>query len=167
MTAVIAPPFHLIRPVADSLRSRQVRVFGQNGHAEPNGAYTGEISAAMLKDLGVKYAIIGHSERRQYFGETNETVNKKVGAALKHGLRAIVCVGENLEQYDAGQTGAVVGRQVREGLQGLATADAANIVVAYEPVWAIGTGRAAGGAGAIGKSAPAPGDPRWASEALI
>ena len=110
-----------------------VQIGAENAHWEASGAYTGEISTGMLVDAGAKYVIIGHSERRQYFGETDETVNKRATAVIKAGLTAIVCVGETLAERDAGQ----------EGLKGLSAADAANLVIAYEPVWAIGTGRTA------------------------
>ena len=111
----------------------------ENAHWEASGAYTGEISTGMLVDAGVKYVIIGHSERRQYFAETDETVNKRATAVIKAGLTAIVCVGETLAERDAGKVEEVIVRQMKEGLKGLA----ANLVIAYEPVWAIGTGRTA------------------------
>ena len=120
-----------------------VQVGAENAHWEASGAYTGEISTGMLLDAGAKYVIIGHSERRQYFGETDETVNKRATAVIKAGLTAIVCVGETLAERDAGQVEAVIVRQMKEGLKGLSAADAANLVIAYEPVWAIGTGRTA------------------------
>ncbi len=115
----------------------------ENAHWEASGAYTGEISTGMLVDAGVKYVIIGHSERRQYFAETDETVNKRATAVIKAGLTAIVCVGETLAERDAGKVEEVIVRQMKEGLKGLSAADAANLVIAYEPVWAIGTGRTA------------------------
>lgn len=115
----------------------------ENAHWEASGAYTGEISTGMLTDAGVKYVIIGHSERRQYFGETDETVNKRTTAVIKAGLTAIVCVGETLEERDAGKVEAVIETQMKEGLKGLTAADAEKLVIAYEPVWAIGTGRTA------------------------
>ncbi|MEP7200225.1 MAG: triose-phosphate isomerase, partial [Chloroflexota bacterium] len=144
---VVCPPFVALAAVADRLRGTRIAVGAQNMHWADTGAYTGEVSPLMLKSLA-RYIIIGHSERRQYFGETDETVNQKVRAALKHGLIPILCVGENAQQYDAGETSAVVSRQVRAGLRDVSAADAAQIVIAYEPVWAIGTGRAASGAGA-------------------
>ena len=115
----------------------------ENAHWEASGAYTGEISTGMLVDAGVKYVIIGHSERRQYFAETDETVNKRATAVIKAGLTAIVCVGETLAERDAGKVEEVIVRQMKEGLKGLSAADAANLVIAYEPVWAIGTGKTA------------------------
>ncbi len=120
-----------------------IGVGGENAHWEASGAYTGEISTGMLLDAGAKYCIIGHSERRQYFGETDETVNKRTTAVIKAGLTAIVCVGELLAERDAGRVEEVIVRQLKEGLKGLTAADAAKLVIAYEPVWAIGTGRTA------------------------
>jgi triosephosphate isomerase len=136
VTAVIAPPFHLIRPVADSLRSRQVRVFGQNGHAEPNGAYTGEISMAQLQDAGCSGVILGHSERRQFFGETDEALVAKVKAARDWNLLPLLCVGETLEERQQGRTLEILDRQISI----LARTGPTPLWVAYEPVWAIGTG---------------------------
>ena len=115
----------------------------ENAHWEPSGAYTGEISTGMLVDAGVKYVIIGHSERRQYFGETDETVNKRARAVIAAGLTAIVCVGETLAERDAGKVEEVIVRQMKEGFKGISASDAAKLVIAYEPVWAIGTGRTA------------------------
>ena len=120
-----------------------VQAGAENAHWEASGAYTGEISTGMLVDAGVKYVIIGHSERRQYFGETDETVNKRTTAVIKAGLTAIVCIGETLEERDAGQVDAVIVRQMKEGLKGLSASDVDKLVIAYEPVWAIGTGRTA------------------------
>ncbi|MBI5878688.1 MAG: triose-phosphate isomerase [Chloroflexi bacterium] len=144
---VLCPPFVALAAVAARVKGTALRVGAQNMHWLDKGAYTGEVSPLMLKELA-QYVIIGHSERRQYFGETDESVNKKVRAALTHGLHPILCVGENLAQYDAGQTNGVVSHQLREGLRGVSAHDAAAVIVAYEPVWAIGTGRAASGAGA-------------------
>ncbi len=123
--------------------AKNLIVAAQNVHWEPSGAYTGEVSIDMLKDAGIQWVILGHSERRQYFNETDETVNKKVLAVLEHGLKPIVCVGETLEEFEADQTEAVVRRQVRECFAGVDAAKAEDIVVAYEPVWAIGTGKSA------------------------
>jgi triosephosphate isomerase len=144
---VVCPPFIALTAVKDALAGSQIAVGAQNMYWEEKGAFTGEISALMLKDL-VTYVIIGHSERRQYFGETDATVNKRVKAALAHGLLPIVCVGETLAQREAGETSAVVTTQVMNGLAGLTVEEAKSIVVAYEPVWAIGTGRASTGADA-------------------
>ncbi len=143
----VCPPFVALSAVADALRGSKIKVGAQNMFWEEKGAYTGEISGAMLKGLA-ECVIIGHSERRQYFGETDETVNKRVKAALNKGLQPIVCVGETLAQYEAGETAQVVSGQVRRGLAGLTVEQAKSIVIAYEPVWAIGTGKAATGAGA-------------------
>lgn len=139
---VVCPPAIALKDAAAAVKGSAIGLGAQNVHWEANGAFTGEISAAMLKDLGVKYVIIGHSERRQYFGETNETVHKRTKAALAAGLIPLVCVGETLEERDSGQMESVVVNQIREGLADLGD-DLAKIVVAYEPVWAIGTGRTA------------------------
>lgn len=139
---VVCTPYIDLPLAKEALAGSNIKVGAQNLHWEVSGAYTGEVSAAMLKDL-CEYVIIGHSERRAMFDETDETVNKKVFAALAAGLQPIVCVGETLEENEAGQTEAVVGRMVREGLKGLTVDEAAKIVVAYEPVWAIGTGKTA------------------------
>jgi triosephosphate isomerase len=137
---VVCPPFISLAAVADRLRGSSILVGAQNVYVEPSGAFTGEISPPMLQGL-VDYVIIGHSERRQLFGDTDELVHRKIRAALAHGLKPILCVGENLEQNEAGQTEEVVGRQVKKALEGIE--DAAGLVIAYEPIWAIGTGRAA------------------------
>ena len=139
---VVVPPFTAIYAVADRLKGTNVRVGAQNMYWEKSGAYTGEVTPLMLQGV-VDYVIIGHSERRKLFGETDETVNKTVHAALAYGLTPIVAVGETLEENEAGQTGAVVTRQMRGGYAGLTAEQALKTVVAYEPVWAIGTGRAA------------------------
>ncbi len=144
---VLCPPFLSIPEVAALVKGTGIEVGGQDIFWEPKGAFTGEVSAPMLKEMS-QYVIIGHSERRQYFGETDETVNKKIQAALTNGLEPIVCVGENLAQNEAGQTESFVGGQVRAAFQGLSRDQARGIVIAYEPIWAIGTGRAASGAGA-------------------
>ena len=139
---VLCPPFiHLALAHAETKPTR-VMTGAQNMHWEEKGAFTGEVSPLMLADL-CDYVILGHSERREMFGETDETVNKKAHAALKHGLKPIVCVGESLEQNQAGSTAEVVGMQCRQSLKDISPEDAKNLVVAYEPVWAIGTGLAA------------------------
>ena len=120
-----------------------IKIGAQNMHWEDSGAYTGEVSAKMLKSIGVEYVILGHSERRQYFAETDETVNKKVKKALEEGLKTIVCVGETLEQREAGKTDEVIGKQIEIGLGGLKETDFATLIIAYEPIWAIGTGKTA------------------------
>jgi triosephosphate isomerase len=139
---VVCPPFTDLKAAACACAGSCVKLGAQNVHWEASGAFTGEISAAMLKDLCVTHVIIGHSERRQYFGETDATVNQRAKAALAAGLTPIVCVGETLEERDGGQMEAVVVRQTKLGLAGLG-ADLAKVVIAYEPVWAIGTGRTA------------------------
>ncbi len=140
---VVAPPFTAIAPAVKALEDSNVLVAGQNCHWEPSGAYTGEISAGMLKEAGCRYVILGHSERRQYFGETDETVNKRTGAVVKEGLVPIVCVGETLQEREGNRTLEVVGRQVKGALKGFSAAEVARFVLAYEPVWAIGTGKTA------------------------
>ena len=139
---VVCPPFTDLKDAAAACAGSKIGLGAQNIHWAESGAFTGEISASMLKEIGVQYTIIGHSERRQYFGETDATVNQRVKAALAAGFTPIVCVGETLEQRDSGEMEKVIVRQVKEGLADLG-ADLAKIVVAYEPVWAIGTGRTA------------------------
>jgi triosephosphate isomerase len=138
---VIAPPFTAIHAAVEATHGSAIAVSAQNLHWEREGAFTGEVSAGMIREAGATYVIIGHSERRTLFGETNLTVNKKIGAALGAQLIPIVCVGETLQQRDANQTTAVLDEQVREGLDGLTADQLSAMVIAYEPVWAIGTGR--------------------------
>lgn len=141
---VIAPPFTSIKSVADRLEGSNVDVSSQDVAAEEGvGAFTGEVSAAMIKDAGAKWAIVGHSERRQYYAETDQSVNKKIRAALSGGLSPIVCVGERLEERDGGRQEQVVRGQIEGGLANLTVQDASRMIIAYEPVWAIGTGRTA------------------------
>ena len=137
---VLCPAAVALTGVREALAGTSVKVGAQNMHSEESGAFTGEISPLMLKGL-CEYVILGHSERRQLFGETGETVNRKVLAAIEHGLLPILCVGETLEERENGQANGVVGRQIEEGLRGIV--DINGLIVAYEPVWAIGTGRAA------------------------
>jgi triosephosphate isomerase (TIM) len=139
--SVVCAPFTALSALVQAAKGTSLRIGAQNLHWEDNGAYTGEISGVMLKDLGVNYVIIGHSERRAYFAETNETVNKKMHAAFKHGLTPIVCVGEKLEEREAGQTKQVCKAQTEAAFQGLSNEQAAQVVIAYEPIWAIGTGK--------------------------
>lgn len=134
-------PAILIPAMKKAAEGSNIEIGAENVHWAKSGAFTGEISADMLKDYGVKYVIIGHSERRQYFGETDETVNKRTLAALEAGLTPIVCVGELLEERESGKTEEVLNRQLKVGLQGIE--DITKIVIAYEPVWAIGTGKTA------------------------
>lgn len=140
---VVAPAFPALHPVVEALRASNVAVSAQDVYWEREGAFTGEVSAPMLADAGVEYVIVGHSERRALFGDTNLTVNRKLHAAISSGLTPIVCVGETLDERDAGQTLAVLDRQVKESLDGVTGEQLATMVVAYEPVWAIGTGRTA------------------------
>ncbi len=139
---VLCPTFTCLSSVYELVKDTNIGLGAQNLHWEASGAYTGEISASMVKEF-CDFVIIGHSERRQYFGETDETVNKKVKAAQAAQLLPIVCVGETLSENEAGKTKEVVTRQLRGGLTGVEIADPAKVVIAYEPVWAIGTGRAA------------------------
>jgi len=140
---VLAPPFTALHGVKKVLEDSSVQLAGQNLFWEEKGAFTGEVSAAMLKDAGCQYVIIGHSERRQYFGETDAGVNRKIKAALKSGVFPIFCIGESLAERERGETMDVISRQIQGGLEGLAAGDFKSIVVAYEPVWAIGTGKTA------------------------
>jgi len=138
----VCVPFVQLPALKDILAGSPVKIGAQNMYWEASGAYTGEISPMMLEDL-VDFVIIGHSERRAYFGETDETVNKKIHAALAHDLTPIVCIGETLEQNEAGETEAVVERQAKAAFDGISAAQARDIIIAYEPIWAIGTGKAA------------------------
>jgi triosephosphate isomerase len=147
MDVVFCPPFVSLHALASVLKGTNLRLGAQNMYVQDKGAYTGEISPLMLVPL-CSYVILGHSERRQYFKESDEFVNQKVKAALRHGLTPIVCVGETLAQYEAGETDAVVSTQVKGVLRELTAAQVSSLVIAYEPVWAIGTGKAATAEGA-------------------
>jgi triosephosphate isomerase len=138
---IVAPAFVAVQPVAEALRSSNIAVAAQNLHWEREGAFTGEVSAPMIKDAGAEYVIVGHTERRRLFGETDATVNRKIGAAIAASVTPIVCVGETLEERERNDTLAVLDRQIRDGLDGLTGEQVADLIVAYEPVWAIGTGR--------------------------
>ena len=140
---VIAPPFTALSAVARALEGSNIRLAAQDVFWEDKGAFTGEVSPVMLKESGCDYVIIGHSERRQYFGDTDESVNRKAKAAHIHGLKPILCVGEKLEDRDAGNTGLVVEEHVINGTFGLSEEEILSTVIAYEPVWAIGTGKTA------------------------
>ncbi len=140
---VVCPPFTALESVSDVLMESGIGLGAQNCYWQDSGAFTGEVAAPMLKDLGVAYVILGHSERRQYFGETNETVNKRVKAVLAHGLTPIVCVGENLAEREANKAFDVIKNHCEGSLAGLSTEEMKKIVLAYEPVWAIGTGKTA------------------------
>jgi triosephosphate isomerase len=138
---VLAPPFTALHAVAEAARASEIAVAGQDLHWEKEGAFTGEVSAGMLKEAGAEYVIVGHSERRRLFGDSDAWVNRKARAALAAGLVPIVCVGETLEEREAGQTLAVLDRQIAGAFEGVTAAQVAALVIAYEPVWAIGTGR--------------------------
>ena len=140
---IVAPPFTALAAVNAVIADSNIDLAAQDVYSEDSGAFTGEVSAPMLKDVGCDYVIIGHSERRQYFGETNESVNQKVKAALAHDLKPIICVGELLEEREAGQTEAVIEDHVTGGIAGLSAAELLSCIIAYEPVWAIGTGKTA------------------------
>lgn len=140
---VICAPFTMLKDLKEATKGTNIRIGAQNMHFEEKGAFTGEISPLMLAELGVDYVIIGHSERRQYFAETDETVNKKVKKALEHGIMPIMCVGETLEEREGGLTKEVVGRQIKADLAGIIGSEMPKVVIAYEPIWAIGTGRTA------------------------
>lgn len=140
---LVAPPFTALSAVAPLLRGTPIALGGQDMHWEAEGAFTGEVSPTMLRDVGCSHVIVGHSERRQYFGETDETVGRKAAAAFAHGLTPIVCIGETLAERESSRTMEVVERQLERALRALTPDQASVAVVAYEPVWAIGTGRTA------------------------
>lgn len=137
---IVCPPFTALSPVQEIVKDSRIKMGAQNVHWEAAGAYTGEISAEMIENAGCRYVIIGHSERRQFFGETNQTVNKKIKQTLTTSLSPIVCIGETLQQRQEGQTKEIVKKQIFEGLVDLSLSQMERIVFAYEPVWAIGTG---------------------------
>ena len=140
---VVCPTFVCLPAVVEAAKGTNIKVGAQNMYFEEKGAFTGEVSPIMLESLGVDYVIIGHSERRQYFNETDETVNKKLKKAYEHKLIPILCVGETLEEREGNITSEVLGRQVKLDLAGLTNAQAENLIIAYEPIWAIGTGKTA------------------------
>ena len=140
---VLAPPFTSLSAVAEALRGSAIRLSAQNLHDKTAGAYTGEVSATMLVDAGCEYVIAGHSERRALFGDTNDFVNRKLKAAISCGLKPIFCIGETLEERDKNKTFTVIEQQIKEGLNNLTADDIKHVVIAYEPVWAIGSGRTA------------------------
>ncbi len=140
---ILCPPFTVLSVVSDVIKESPISLGAQNMYWEKEGAFTGEISAGMIKSAGANYVILGHSERRQYYGETDETVNKKVKYALDNGLKTIVCVGESLEQRESNITKKVVQKQIRGAFADLTVEDLSHIIVAYEPIWAIGTGKTA------------------------
>lgn len=140
---VVAPSFVCLSPVAEVIRDSNITSAAQDVFWEDDGAYTGEVSPGMLRSAGCTYTIIGHSERRQYFGETNDTVNKKIRKSLAGGLKVIVCIGESLQERESGDTFAKIETQISEGLSGLDASRMDEVVIAYEPIWAIGTGKTA------------------------
>jgi len=140
---MLAPPFTALDTMSQALKGTNIVLGAQNCHWEEQGAFTGEVSPKMLAELGVTYVILGHSERRHIFGETDEMIRRKVEAVLRHGLLPILCIGETIEEREAGKTFSVLERQIKEGLAGFTVADLKGLVVAYEPVWAIGTGKTA------------------------
>ena len=139
----VAPPFTALYAVCKELEGSSIRLAAQNLYWEEKGAFTGEVSPLMLKEVGCHYVIIGHSERRQFFGETDEMVNRRIKAALAQGLKVIFCIGETLREREEGKTFSVIERQVEDGLKNLSDKEMENIVIAYEPIWAIGTGKTA------------------------
>ncbi|WP_432401602.1 triose-phosphate isomerase [Wukongibacter sp. M2B1] len=140
---IICPPYTLLSILKEATKGTNIKIGAQNMYFEEKGAFTGEISPLMLKDLNIDYCIVGHSERRQYFGETDQTVNKKIKAALNHDIKPIVCVGETLEVRKEENTESLLKAQVTEAFKGIDAEDTKNIVIAYEPIWAIGTGETA------------------------
>ena len=140
---IICTPYIDLFSAISHAKDTNIKIGAQNMHWEESGAYTGEVSGRMLKEIGVEYVIIGHSERRQYFAETDETVNKKLKASFVYGLKPIVCVGESLEERESGKTNQIITTQTRLALEGLSSEQVKNTIVAYEPIWAIGTGKTA------------------------
>lgn len=138
---VVAPPFTALSAVRDAIKDSNIKLGAQNIFYEDSGAYTGEISPLMIRNLGCEYVIIGHSERREYFKESDEVVNKKIRAALRNNLKAIVCIGETLKEREENRTMQIIESQIRKGLEGLSAKEVKELTIAYEPVWAIGTGR--------------------------
>ncbi len=141
--AVVCVPFTVLTDVKRAIGESNIKLGAQNMHWEENGAFTGEISPSMLNEIGIHYCIIGHSERRQYFNETDETVNKKIKSALSHDIKPIVCVGETLEEREANKAEEIVKNQVIKAFEGIDSKDLEKFVIAYEPIWAIGTGKTA------------------------
>lgn len=141
--AVIAAPFTFLKDLKEAVKSTNIKIAAQNMHFEDSGAFTGEVSAPMLKEIGVDYCVIGHSERRQYFAETDETINKKLHQAFKYDIVPILCVGETLEEREQGKTNDVVKSQVIADIKDLSADLVSKLVIAYEPIWAIGTGKTA------------------------
>ncbi|MCX7798363.1 MAG: triose-phosphate isomerase [Melioribacter sp.] len=138
---VICPPFTSLSIASELIKNTPIKLGAQNMYFEKSGAFTGEISPLMLKSVGCEYVILGHSERRTIFGETNQLINKKIKSAVDNGLKPIFCIGETLEERELGKTFEVVETQIREGLQGISETELSDLIIAYEPVWAIGTGK--------------------------
>lgn len=143
VNVAVCAPFTQLAALKEAFAGTEIKVGAQNMHFEEEGAFTGEVSASMLEEIGTDYCIIGHSERRRYFGETDETVNKKLHTAYRHGIQPIFCVGESLEERDGGRAEEVVRNQITAGLAGFSPEQLSRLVIAYEPIWAIGTGRTA------------------------
>jgi len=142
-TVIVCPPFTNLETASTLVKGTPIKLGAQNMHNEENGAFTGEISPSMLKSVGVEYVILGHSERRTIFGESDQFINKKIKTAIAHGLKPIFCIGETLAERENGTTFKVIETQVRNGLEGLNEKELVNLIIAYEPVWAIGTGKTA------------------------
>lgn len=140
---IVCVPYIALDRIKSELKDSNIKVAAQNMHYEESGAFTGEISPLMLKEIDIDYCVIGHSERRQYFNETDETVNKKIKAAIKHNIKSIVCIGETLEEREAGKEEDIVKAQLLNALEDVNASDMVNVVIAYEPIWAIGTGKTA------------------------
>lgn len=138
---IICPPFTSLEKAYSLIKDTSIKLGAQNMYFEQSGAFTGEISPVMLKSVGCEYVILGHSERRTIFGETNQLINKKIKSAIKNGLKPIFCIGETLNEREEGKTFEIVETQIREGLEGINEEELSNLIIAYEPVWAIGTGR--------------------------
>lgn len=138
--AIICAPFPFLPSLVSETKGSTIEISAQNMHEEDEGAFTGEVSPVMLADIGVTYVIIGHSERRKYFNETDETINKKIHAAFKHGITPILCVGETIEEKESGRTKTVIKEQIKKALNGLTNEQIGSLMIAYEPIWAIGTG---------------------------
>ncbi len=141
VVSILCPPFTSLETANTLLKESGIKLGAQNMYFEESGAFTGEISPAMIKSVGCEFVILGHSERRTIFGETNQTINKKIKAAVKHEIKPIFCIGETLDERESGVTFKVIETQVKEGLSGLSEVELANLIIAYEPVWAIGTGK--------------------------
>lgn len=141
VVSILCPPFTSLETANTLLKESGIKLGAQNMYFEESGAFTGEISPAMIKSVGCEFVILGHSERRTIFGETNQTINKKIKAAVKHEIKPIFCIGETLDERESGVTFKVIETQVKEGLSGLSEAELAKLIIAYEPVWAIGTGK--------------------------